>query len=223
MLSRSGGRHGWLLVAIAAGLVGAGVWAWTARESSEISVQIGVRSAEHDRLEVSLQTTDRDGQSEVLRIRGRNTIYPRVAAFGIDRPSFFHRNARGWSDLLAYSDPVGLGQSLTVARVRVEAEDVDDMRLSLVLSGAEEVELPPPRTVPLRTAEWQSEDWFWLPAQEVERHIRPTAASALIWVTIAAVPLVLLFGLVWFIRGGSAARVGRPRYLNTDFWLSPWT
>lgn len=93
------------------------------------------------------------------------------------------------------------------------------MRLSVVLLGKERIEYPPPRAMPLQPTEWQREEWFLLPPQEVAREAPPNGAVAIRWITIAAVPTAMFLTLLWFVRGGRGVR---PRYLNTDFWLGPW-
>ena len=179
----------WILVLIAGGVIGAGVWAFSQEKPARwIDLEIGVRQIEDQRAEIAVRETDHLGVQYVYAIERTEVDYSLV-----NRPRSL------------YSEPIALSNDRrnqpSKARVTVRGWADDDIRLGvrLVRPNGKWGGTRFPRNGPVTLDEVQSAEWAWLPPLAVNvLYHQPlvTGIRLLVWV---AVGLAVLCGGSWLI------------------------
>ena len=207
-----------LLLAV---LIGLAAWAWTAKERNDLTVEIAVRATEHERFEVALRTTDRDGQTQLLA-PWRNVVHPRPMSLGVSWPVIGEQSGYGSEEAPTRASPVELVALGPSATILLDATGTEDMRLSVVLErrgwDSLDPDSLPARSEPLQESEWRSTDWVSLPAHSVQRFVKPPATVPAKFAVLGCGALIVAFVMIRFLLDGAPVR---HRYLRADYWFGP--
>ena len=180
----------WVFVAIAAGIVAVGIWAFSADKPLRVSqVQIALRHIDNQRAELGVLETDHNGVEFFYEANG-----PDLDLSLQDRPRSL------------YTEPITLSNNKNNApsKVRITMRSLSDNEVKLGLRSVRPNQTWDssrfPRDEPITLEELRSEDWVYmspLPVRVVYHQPLVSTVRLLIYIAGAFAVLFALGWIVW--------------------------
>lgn len=179
----------WLFIAIVAGIVAAGIWAFTADKPARvIQVEIAIRNIDEQRAELGVRETDHEGNEYFYEAEG-----PDLDLSLIDRPRSL------------YSEPMVLSNDKGNApsKVRITMRSLSDSEVKLGLRS-----IRPngtwdstrfPRDEPITMAELLSQEWTYLSSLPVRVVYHQPLVDGVRLLLYIAAAFGIVFALVWIV------------------------